>query len=127
MRTTSTITTAPSTTTGSGRRWASSADPYGNPFAPGWSLFFGGTGNSLFSAWARRQLRRNFATIYARNIVANVHIGIPHHNDAGRDDVQILYTDEALKNQIYLSGNDVASPFCTGAGRAERNGVHESD
>ncbi len=87
---------------------------YGNPFAPGWSLFFGGTGNSYFPLGPAGNYA-NFATIYARNIVANVHIGIPHHHDAGRDDVQILYTDEALKNQIYLSGNDVASPFCTGA------------
>ncbi len=87
--------------------------PYGNPFAPGWSLFFGGTGNSYFPLGPAGNYA-NFATIYARNIVANVHIGIPHHHDAGRDDVQILYTDEALKNQIYLSGNDVASPFCTG-------------
>ena len=29
--------------------------------------------------------------------------GIPHHHDAGRDDVQLLYTDEALKNQFYIS------------------------
>ncbi len=88
--------------------------PYGNPFAPGWSLYFGGTGNSYFPLGPAGNYA-NFATIYARNIVANVHIGIPHHHDAGRDDIQILYTDEALKNQIYLSGNDVASPFCSGA------------
>ena len=87
---------------------------YGNPFAPGWSLYYGGTGNSYFPLGPAGNYA-NFATIYARNLVANVHIAIPHHHDAGRDDIQILYTDEALKNQIYLSGNDVASPFCTGA------------
>jgi hypothetical protein len=88
--------------------------PFGNPYAPGWSLYYGGTGNSYFPLGPAGNYS-SFSTIYARNIVANFHIGIPHHNDAGRDDVQLLYTDEALKNQFYISGNDVASPFCTGA------------
>ena len=88
--------------------------PQGSPFAPGWSLYYGGTGNSYFPLGPAGNYGA-FATIYARNIVANFHIGIPHHNDAGRDDIQLLYTDEALKNQFYISGNDVASPFCTGA------------
>jgi len=29
----------------------------------------------------------NFSQIASRDVVANIHIGIPHHNDAGRDDV----------------------------------------
>jgi hypothetical protein len=86
--------------------------PYGNPFAPGWSLYFGGTGNSYFPLGPAANYSA-FSSIYARNIVANFHIGIPHHHDAGRDDIQLLYTDEALKNQFYISGNDVASPFCS--------------
>ncbi len=88
--------------------------PYGAPYAPGWSLYFGGTGNTYFPLGSAGNYT-NFSTIYARNVVANFHIGIPHHNDAGRDDIQLLYTDEALKNQFYISGNDIASPFCTGA------------
>ena len=91
--------------------------PYGLPYAPGWSLYFGGTGNSYFPLGPAGNYS-NFSAIYARNVVANFHIGIPHHNDAGRDDIQLLYTDEALKNQFYISGNDVASPFCTGAAAA---------
>jgi hypothetical protein len=88
-------------------------NPYSQPFAPGWSLYYGGTGNSYFPLGPAGNYGA-FATIFARNVVANFHIGIPHHNDAGRDDIQLLYTNEALNNQFYISGNDVASPFCTG-------------
>ncbi len=56
----------------------------------------------------------NFSTIYARDAVVNLHMGIPHHYDAGRDDVQILYDNESLSNQLYESPNDFASPACTG-------------
>jgi TonB dependent receptor/Carboxypeptidase regulatory-like domain/TonB-dependent Receptor Plug Domain len=56
-----------------------------------------------------------FSTIYGRDVVANFHIGIPHKNDAGRDDVQLLYDNESLKNQFYISDDDTASPSCTGA------------
>lgn len=92
---------------------------YGMPFAPGWSLFYGGTGNTYFPLGPAGNYNNaitssGLATIYARNILANIHIGIPHRRDAGRDDVQLLYTDEALRNQFYISGNDIASPFCTG-------------
>ena len=90
---------------------------YGLPYAPGWSLYYGNTGNTYFPLGPAGNYS-NFSTIYARNIVANFHIGIPHHHDAGRDDVQILYTDEALKNQFYISSADVASPYCTGAAAA---------
>jgi hypothetical protein len=94
--------------------------PYGLPFAPGWSIYFGNTGDTYFPLGPAGNSDNGFSsvgfsTIYARNVVANFHIGIPHHRDAGRDDVQLLYADEALKNQFYGSGNDVASPFCTGA------------
>jgi Carboxypeptidase regulatory-like domain/TonB dependent receptor len=87
---------------------------YAVPYAPGWSLYDGGTGNTYFPLGPAGNYG-NFATIYARNVVMNFHIGIPHHHDAGRDDVQLLYTDEALKNQFYISSSDVASPYCTGA------------
>jgi hypothetical protein len=53
-----------------------------------------------------------FSTIYARNAIVNFHVGIPHRNDAGRDDVQVLYDNESLSNQLYESGNDFASPQC---------------
>ncbi len=59
-----------------------------------------------------------FSTIYSRNAVVNFHIGIPHRYDAGRDDVQILYDNESLQNQLYESPDDFASPACTGANGA---------
>jgi hypothetical protein len=96
--------------------------PSANPFAPGWSYFFGNPGYNPADPAASTGLIFPlgppnwglFSTIFSRDLVANVHIGIPHHNDAGRDDVQILYDDEMLQNQFYISGNDVASPQCTG-------------
>jgi hypothetical protein len=85
----------------------------GLPYAPGWSSYYGANGNTLYPlgpiSWDQ------FSWIAARNVVMNLHIAIPHHSDAGRDDVQLLYDDESLKNQFYFSGNDVASPQCGGA------------
>src|SRR5579862_6943345 len=93
---------------------------YGNPFAPGWSLFYGGTGNTYYPLgpvnWPNNDASLGLASIWGRNTVVNFHIGIPHHNDAGRDDIQLLWTDEALKNQFYYSANDFASPFCGSKG-----------
>jgi hypothetical protein len=93
--------------------------PYGKPFAPGWSLFYGNTGNSYFPLgpvnWPNNDASLGLGSIFGRDTVINFHIGIPHHNDAGRDDIQLLYDDEALKNQFYYSANDFASPFCTGS------------
>ncbi len=53
-----------------------------------------------------------FSTIYSRNVVGNIHVGIPHRYDAGRDDVQFLYDNESLQNQLYESPSDFASPQC---------------
>ncbi|MGA8474255.1 MAG: TonB-dependent receptor [Candidatus Cybelea sp.] len=103
--------------------------PYGKPFAPGWSLFYGNPGynaahprdsmGSYFPLgpinWPNNDAQLGLATLYGRDTVVNFHIGIPHHNDAGRDDIQLLYDDEALKNQEYYGANSFASPFCTGA------------
>ncbi|HLY03259.1 MAG TPA: TonB-dependent receptor [Candidatus Cybelea sp.] len=55
----------------------------------------------------------NFAQIASRDVVANIHIGIPHHNDAGRDDVQVLWDSSYLDNTFYSSNNDIASPQCS--------------
>jgi hypothetical protein len=51
----------------------------------------------------------NLASIAARDVVANVHIAIPHRNDAGRDDVQILWDSEYLQNHFYSTPNDITS------------------
>jgi hypothetical protein len=55
----------------------------------------------------------NFSQVASRDTVANVHIAIPHRNDAGRDDVQILWDSSYLDNSFYSSNNDVASPSCS--------------
>src|SRR6185312_6041313 len=41
-----------------------------------------------------------------REVVANIHYGIPHRNDAGRDDVQMLYMSSATFTQYYTSVDD---------------------
>ncbi|MGB8907403.1 MAG: TonB-dependent receptor [Candidatus Cybelea sp.] len=93
--------------------------PYGSPFAPGWSLFYGGVGNAYFPLapvnWPNNDASLGLQTLWGRNAVINVHIGIPHRYDAGRDDIQLLYNNESLKNQFYYGANDMASPFCTGS------------
>ncbi|MGA9944331.1 MAG: TonB-dependent receptor, partial [Candidatus Cybelea sp.] len=95
------------------------AGPYGTPFAPGWSLFYGPTGNTFFPLapvnWPNNDASLGLQTLWGRNAVINVHIGIPHRYDAGRDDIQLLYNNEALKNQFYYSASDMSSSFCTGA------------
>ena len=42
-----------------------------------------------------------------RENVVNLHFGIPHRHDAGRDDVQLLYNVVALQTQFYSSQNDL--------------------
>jgi hypothetical protein len=95
----------------------------GNPFAPGWSFYYGNPGYDAAHPGASTGLLFPlgpvnyglFSMVAARNAVANFHIGIPHAHDAGRDDIQILYDVEALQNQFYNSANDIASPQCSGA------------
>lgn len=48
------------------------------------------------------------ATLAGRDVVLNVHAGIAHHNDGGRDDVQILYMSSANFQQDYSSLSDAA-------------------
>ncbi|HZY99206.1 MAG TPA: carboxypeptidase regulatory-like domain-containing protein, partial [Candidatus Baltobacteraceae bacterium] len=49
------------------------------------------------------------SNIAVRDTVMNVHVGIPHHNDAGRDDVQILWDSEMIHNNFYDTTNDITS------------------
>jgi hypothetical protein len=49
----------------------------------------------------------------SRDIVANLHVGIPHRHDAGRDDVQLLYMSSANYTQYYSSLDD-AGPLGQG-------------
>ncbi|MEO6835502.1 MAG: TonB-dependent receptor, partial [Candidatus Tumulicola sp.] len=43
---------------------------------------------------------------FDRESVMNFHVGIPHHNDGGRDDVQLLYVTGNIETQFYSSFND---------------------
>jgi Carboxypeptidase regulatory-like domain/TonB dependent receptor len=42
-----------------------------------------------------------------RESVVNLHFGIPHRHDSGRDDIQVLYNVTALQTQFYSSQNDL--------------------
>ncbi len=49
------------------------------------------------------------SNISARDVVANFHVGIPHKNDAGKDDVQVMWDSESLHNNFYSTTNDITS------------------
>jgi Carboxypeptidase regulatory-like domain/TonB-dependent Receptor Plug Domain/TonB dependent receptor len=55
-----------------------------------------------------------FSTIPSRvrdnEVVANLHLGLPHRNKEGRDDVQLLYSGSALMTKYQNSFNDVGGP-----------------
>jgi carboxypeptidase family protein/TonB-dependent receptor-like protein len=53
----------------------------------------------------------NTAEVSDRETVANFHIGIPHHNDSGKDDIQFLYSTSLLRNPYYSSALDFGLPF----------------
>lgn len=54
------------------------------------------------------------ANISDRDVVANVHFGIPHRRDAGRDDVQVLWDSGYLVNPSYNSTNDAGGVAALG-------------
>ncbi len=67
------------------------------------------------------------SSLSARDVVANFHVGIPHRNDAGRDDVQLLWDSESLLNQFYSTTNDITSTSGCGGlstGAACANAIH---
>ncbi|MDQ2817330.1 MAG: TonB-dependent receptor [Candidatus Eremiobacteraeota bacterium] len=54
--------------------------------------------------------------------VVNMHFGLPHHNDSGKDDIQLLYDTSQLNNYYYNSAADenlsllAANGLCNNAG-----------
>jgi hypothetical protein len=48
-----------------------------------------------------------------RESVVNLHIGVPHRHDAGRDDIQLLYNVVALQTQFVSSQNDLGPNVIT--------------
>jgi hypothetical protein len=93
---------------------------YGAPFAP--AIPPGGCGNPAVA--------KNFAVCYASGIgpggyllssptlavfpsnvydhenVVNLHFGLPHANDSGKDDIQLLYDSSYLWNRYFSSASD---------------------
>jgi hypothetical protein len=61
------------------------------------------------------------SNIADRESVVNLHIGIPHHHDAGRDDIQVLYNVTALQTQFYSSQNDLGPNVITELSQYEFN------
>jgi hypothetical protein len=56
------------------------------------------------------------SSLASRDVVANFHMYIPHKNDSGRDDVQLLWDSELLHNLFYSTTNDITSTQgCAGA------------
>ena len=49
----------------------------------------------------------SYSNISDRETVVNVHFGIPHRRDGGRDDVQVLYNNQVLLTPYYSSENDM--------------------
>ncbi len=49
----------------------------------------------------------SYSNISDRETVVNVHVGIPHRRDGGRDDVQVLYNNQELLAPYYSSENDM--------------------
>ncbi|HYK52702.1 MAG TPA: TonB-dependent receptor, partial [Candidatus Eremiobacteraceae bacterium] len=48
----------------------------------------------------------NIASTWDHESVVNLHFGLPHHNDSGKDDIQLLYDNTYLHNTYYSSAND---------------------
>ena len=55
----------------------------------------------------------SYSGIADRESVVNLHIGIPHKRDGGRDDVQVLYNVTAMNSQFYSSQNDLGPHVIT--------------
>lgn len=84
--------------------------PPGMHFNPGCFAFgpgFVGFGANVQSAAGPGSGGFFFANENDREAVVNVHLGIPHRNDSGRDDVQLLWSAGTLWSPIYTSQNDI--------------------
>ncbi len=48
----------------------------------------------------------NVSDVWDYENVINMHFGLPHRNDAGKDDIQLLYDNSYLHNNYYSSASD---------------------
>jgi Carboxypeptidase regulatory-like domain/TonB dependent receptor len=56
----------------------------------------------------------NVSFLEGREAVVNLHFGIPHKNDGGHDDIQLLYTSSAQYRQYYSGVDDSGLPYING-------------
>ena len=47
------------------------------------------------------------SSLQDRENIANIHIGIPHRGDGGKDDIQLLYQTGGITSPLYSSANDL--------------------
>jgi hypothetical protein len=88
------------------------ASPVYNPFGygpslPGTIALPKGVANNPGCYQTLSPAYASYSNLADRENVINLHFGIPHKHDAGRDDVQVLYNVTALKSQFYSSQNDL--------------------
>ncbi len=84
----------------------SSKYPNALPYAPTTNSF-GGSGSWYYPMGAF-----NYAALSGlavRDTVANVHVGIPHKFDSGRDDVQLLWDSELIHDTFASTTNDIVA------------------
>ncbi|HLJ84404.1 MAG TPA: TonB-dependent receptor, partial [Candidatus Eremiobacteraceae bacterium] len=48
----------------------------------------------------------NVSDVWDSENIVNLHFGLPHRNDAGKDDIQLLYDNSYLHNNYYGSASD---------------------
>ncbi len=86
----------------------------GNQYTSNWGNVIGTDANGNY-------LMAPFNTFSAsglsnRDVVANFHYAIPHRNDSGRDDLQLLFSNQFLKTTFYDSTNDIGNAIYTAQG-----------
>ncbi|MBV8499960.1 MAG: TonB-dependent receptor [Candidatus Eremiobacteraeota bacterium] len=64
----------------------------------------------------------NYSDIADRESVVNLHIGVPHRHDAGRDDVQVLYNIVAIHSTYFSSLNDLGPHIITQLNEVQGSG-----
>ena len=76
------------------------------PYAPTINIYNGLAQTYYYMGPLEYTFQRGIA---ARDTVVNLHFGIPHKNNGGRDDVQVLWDSESLHNTWYSTTNDITS------------------
>ncbi len=86
-----------------------------NPGQPGYVRLPAGVANDpgCYATITPAYSAYGVSNLADRENVVNLHIGIPHRHDAGRDDVQVLYNVVALQTQFYSSQDDLGPNVIT--------------